>query len=336
MDTVNHLLRTQLFRLLQLHGQNVYQIRSRDIAKRLTTLTNDELQIFNRVEDEGQNGVWTKAIKQRTQIAQTVLNKCIKSLETKHLIKNFTNVKFPQRKYYILYYLEPLEEVSGGLFHDPDNGDLDTTLIEVLSNRILSFVQIRSWDKHTIMLQTPTMDRPGDKDDLARKQQEIFASGNGAPGKKFKPPSSSQRKTIFTPKPPTYEDYPTIADIAESIKQSGILKDSVDLSPSDMQLLIESLVMDNKLERMTAETFRVVRTALIYHDKRIYGDDWEGNGFTEAPCSRCPVFNLCEEGGPVSASNCEYYARWLRPWKYEDMEDLGKVYARKKPKMEET
>ena len=32
---------------------------------------------------------------------------------------------------------------------------------------------------------------------------------------------------------------------------------------------------------------------------------------SEAPCGRCPVFDLCEEGGPVAPSNCEYFNDWL-------------------------
>lgn len=36
-----------------------------------------------------------------------------------------------------------------------------------------------------------------------------------------------------------------------------------------------------------------------------------GNGFSEVPCSRCPVAKLCREGGPVEAKSCEYFAEWF-------------------------
>ena len=32
---------------------------------------------------------------------------------------------------------------------------------------------------------------------------------------------------------------------------------------------------------------------------------------TEIPCGVCPLINRCCEGGDVSPSNCEYYAKWL-------------------------
>lgn len=35
------------------------------------------------------------------------------------------------------------------------------------------------------------------------------------------------------------------------------------------------------------------------------------NGLTEVPCGRCPVFDECEVGGPVSPIGCVYFAEWL-------------------------
>jgi len=54
--------------------------------------------------------------------------------------------------------------------------------------------------------------------------------------------------------------------------------------------------------------FRWVRRPL---DEDI--ENGPGNGFSEAPCSRCPVFRLCEDGGPVDARSCEYFEKWLDP-----------------------
>ena len=41
-------------------------------------------------------------------------------------------------------------------------------------------------------------------------------------------------------------------------------------------------------------------------------EDLGRGGLTEVPCGRCPVFDLCAEGGPVNPSNCEYFDDWLR------------------------
>ena len=41
-------------------------------------------------------------------------------------------------------------------------------------------------------------------------------------------------------------------------------------------------------------------------------------GWTEAPCGRCPIFEFCEENGPVNASNCRYFDDWLEGQNIED------------------
>jgi DNA-directed RNA polymerase III subunit RPC6 len=34
-------------------------------------------------------------------------------------------------------------------------------------------------------------------------------------------------------------------------------------------------------------------------------------GTTEIPCGRCPVFDMCEVGGPVNPNSCEYFEKWF-------------------------
>jgi len=34
-------------------------------------------------------------------------------------------------------------------------------------------------------------------------------------------------------------------------------------------------------------------------------------GWTEAPCSKCPSFEFCKQGGPVNPKECVYYEDWL-------------------------
>jgi hypothetical protein len=41
------------------------------------------------------------------------------------------------------------------------------------------------------------------------------------------------------------------------------------------------------------------------------GDGPVGNAWTDVPCGKCPVFEFCKEGGPISPTNCVYYQRWL-------------------------
>lgn len=101
--------------------------------------------------------------------------------------------------------------------------------------------------------------------------------------------------------PPDYTGYPTLNQIYLWVKNSDLVND-VELAEADIKSLVDVLVYDGKVERVTGNTaYKAVR--------RIDST----NGFTEAPCGRCPVFALCREGGPVSASNCKYFEEWLNP-----------------------
>ncbi|KAH8153784.1 uncharacterized protein LAJ45_01551 [Morchella importuna] len=98
--------------------------------------------------------------------------------------------------------------------------------------------------------------------------------------------------------PPGYTGYPSQNEIYRWVKSSNLTE--VDLAEADIRNLLDVLVYDGKIERVVGGTaYRAVRKPESV------------NGFTESPCGRCPVFSLCREGGPVSASNCVYFEDWL-------------------------
>lgn len=88
-------------------------------------------------------GIWTKDLKTRTNLHQTVLNKILKSLETsKKLIKSVRNVKNPTRKVYMLAGLNPSTEITGGPWFSET--ELDVEFIDELCRVILRFISSRS------------------------------------------------------------------------------------------------------------------------------------------------------------------------------------------------
>lgn len=84
-------------------------------------------------------------IKARTNLHQTIMNRCLKLLEQKQLVKAVKSVKFPTRKIYMLYDLTPSIELSGGPWYT-DN-ELDTGFIHELSMACLRYIQSKSWPK---------------------------------------------------------------------------------------------------------------------------------------------------------------------------------------------
>jgi DNA-directed RNA polymerase III subunit RPC6 len=69
-----------------------------------------------------------------------------------------------------------------------------------------------------------------------------------------------------------------------------------------MEQLLEMMVLDGRLEKISGTNYRTVLTAT---DTKVY------NGFVDAPCGNCPVFDLCGDEGEISARSCVYFGQWL-------------------------
>lgn len=106
------------------------------------------------------------------------------------------------------------------------------------------------------------------------------------------------------PMPPGYIGYPTIPEITKAINVSGL--SGVIMREAEMKQLLDVLCWDGRLQR--------VLNGKAYKAARRYDDETSQvleNGLTESPCGRCPVADICEEGGPVNARTCEYFKEWL-------------------------
>lgn len=96
------------------------------------------------IKGSDNRGIWTKDLKSRTNLHQTVLNKILKSLETtKKLIKSVRNVKNPTRKVYMLIGLNPSTEITGGPWFSET--ELDVEFINELCRVILRFIVSKSF-----------------------------------------------------------------------------------------------------------------------------------------------------------------------------------------------
>jgi len=228
----------------------------------------------------------------RTNLHQTLINRALKALEAKNYIKPIKSVKWPARKYYMLASLQPSEDVTGGPWFT--DGVLDEEFIHQMSAWAEKYIRGRSWvhssskllgDRNAKMTQAQAED--------ARAQELELKKHQGKP-----------KGGVMLPLPPGYKGYPTVPEITKELNASGL--SGVVMRESEMQTLLDVLCYDGRLMKvMDGLGYKTVRQSVT--------DEGEvaGNGLTEAPCGRCPVFNLCEEGGPVNARNCEYFQAWL-------------------------
>ncbi|KAL9932936.1 hypothetical protein V8E36_008191 [Tilletia maclaganii] len=141
IQAINGLARLSLIRLQTVGGELQYEAASKQEASVMAELEGNDLLVYTHIRDSGNEGIWTKTIKVRANLHQTVVNRCLKSLEQKHLIKTVKNVKFPTRKIVMLANLEPSSELSGGPWYS--DTELDEAFIEAISNVCLRFIQER-------------------------------------------------------------------------------------------------------------------------------------------------------------------------------------------------
>ncbi len=76
-------------------------------------------------------GIWTKHLKAKTSLHQTVIDRCLKTLTQKRLIKRVQSVQHITRKIYMLEGVEPSISLTGGPWYT-DN-ELDTEFIHNLT-----------------------------------------------------------------------------------------------------------------------------------------------------------------------------------------------------------
>ncbi|MCJ1348449.1 34-kDa subunit of RNA polymerase III (C) [Peltigera leucophlebia] len=261
-------------------------------AVRYKSLSAEEALVYSYIESSGREGTWTRILRARTNLHPTVMNRCLKHLEKINYIKPIKSVKFPGRKTYMLAHLQPSDDVTGGPYYT--DGVLDEEFVHQLGCWAEKYVASKSWSYASV----DEPEKRKNKNKLSAEQaQELRAVG-------LEIGSTSERRRTMLPMPPGYMGYPTIHEITKAINQSGL--SGVTMKEAEMKQLLDVLVWDGKLH--TALNGKAYKSSRMFEE---YNGDSAGNGLTESPCGRCPVADICEEGGPVDARTCEYFQEWL-------------------------
>lgn len=145
LATVNALLSSDRLALL-VDGSGETHLRTntsadRQRASRLKGLTTDERFVYQLVEQASTMGIWTRDIKRRSNLPQNRINKCLKTLDERRLIKSVKAVSNASRKMYMLYDLEPAREVTGGPWYDGER--FDSTFADAVGRATCKFIRER-------------------------------------------------------------------------------------------------------------------------------------------------------------------------------------------------
>ncbi|KAF9008694.1 RNA polymerase Rpc34 subunit-domain-containing protein [Cyathus striatus] len=145
-DALNFLLSSGLFKLLK-GSKGVVSFRAVSKGEAVATagLGGEDSLVFGHIKAAGNEGIWTKHLKAKTNLHQTIIDRSIKTLTQKSLIKRVPSVQHPTRKIYMLYELEPSIALTGGPWYT-DN-ELDTEFIQHLMDACLKFIRDVSFPK---------------------------------------------------------------------------------------------------------------------------------------------------------------------------------------------
>lgn len=145
VDAFNWLLSVGLFK--PLHNERGRLVAFRAVTKGEVTaaqnLTSDEKLVLDHIAGARNEGIWTKSLKAKTNLHQNVVDRCLKSLVQKKLIKRIPAIN--NKKIYMLEGLEPSAELTGGAWYI--DGELDTGLIHHLTEACLKIIQEMSFPK---------------------------------------------------------------------------------------------------------------------------------------------------------------------------------------------
>lgn len=83
-----------------------------------------EKLVYDLIEQSKGEGIWLREIKDKTNIPHNLVGKVLRSLENKRMIKSLKCLK-TNRKIYVLYDQVPSDEITGGIWFQDNDVDID-------------------------------------------------------------------------------------------------------------------------------------------------------------------------------------------------------------------
>jgi len=140
---VNVLLEQKRLNLFQTAtGGLLYKYVAEETAAKFEGLTQEQMLVYQICEKAGGKGVWTRDIKNQSNIPQHTLNKTLKELELRSLIKYVRSVTSKSRKLYMLFDTTPAKEITGGPWYTDQ--EFDHAFVEELCKAVVNFVAAAS------------------------------------------------------------------------------------------------------------------------------------------------------------------------------------------------
>ncbi|KAL5314787.1 hypothetical protein ACEPPN_017434 [Leptodophora sp. 'Broadleaf-Isolate-01'] len=313
LQVVQRLIDEKYFRTVNAPDGVAWMLRTAEDAKRYRGLTAEQEIVYALIDEAASDGAWSKTIKIKTNLHDSIFQSAIKHLKSRNMISEMKSVEHPTRKMYILSSLRPSERATGGPWFT--DGELDEEFINTVIKVLFDYIMKRTFynSKHNVnpVRQAKKVHKKMTTEEIkALRDQGLGARSSGGIGEEEEPESElAAKKRKFDnmlPMPAGYQGYPTLNELTLFVENANIFSQT--LAANDIQQLLDIMCYDDRIDRVINGSEGVSYRALR---KSLRDEDDNNSLLSEVPCGRCPVFDLCEEGGPVGPSNCEYFNDWL-------------------------
>jgi len=144
INAYNSLLKKGKVKLLKRtsDGKILYTAAS-PAASKLAGLTINENALYQLIEKSQNRGIWSRDLKMTLNIPKKQWEEAIKTLETRKLVKTVQSASQRNKKIYMLYDLQPGQELTGGPWFNEQN-EYDQTFINIICRQIRSLVEDKS------------------------------------------------------------------------------------------------------------------------------------------------------------------------------------------------
>lgn len=277
VKAINILLQKGAIEILKKQNSLIYRLKDDQNSSGPKGADNEEKIVYSIIEQGGNKGIWIRDIRVKSNLIMTQLNKILKNLENKKLIKAVKSVSVSiqikindmncilhyilyyllqasKKKVYMLYNMEPDRSITGGAWYQDQ--DFEAEFVDVLNQQSLRYLQMR--------------------------KDEANKTNNG--------PAYVRQMACCS-----------VQEVHTFISELGISK--VKLDEDDLETILKTVVFDGKAEKVVQ-----VDGSRLY---RAVDSPMTSPGLVQMPCGICPIIKNCSTCGEVTSKSCQYMTEWL-------------------------
>jgi len=136
---INNLLLSGRIDIFKQGASLLYKLKDKSLVDGLKNADNQEKVIYQIIAAAGNKGIWVRDIRFKSNLLLAQVNKILKNLEGKKLVKSVKSVAAAKKKVYMLFDLEPDRSVTGGSWYSDQ--DFESEFVQVLHQQCLKFLK---------------------------------------------------------------------------------------------------------------------------------------------------------------------------------------------------